>query len=391
MKKIVFGLKGMYLGGTEKALLTALNNFPQTDYEVTILLLDKEGALLDKIPSFCKVLYIENIDNKAKEPLLRNGFVDNIKYYLKHFRLIKVIKLLFRRIIKKDLLAEADGLYPKIPHLEEEFDIAVSGQYHDTFITRFIADHVTAKKKYVWVHNDLKTTGYRYQYTKSYINNFDKIYAVSKTIEEELKDAYPEIANRIETKYNYFDEKTIKEKSLENIELPWSKDTFSILSVGRLDKQKGFDIAIEAAGILKKSGISFTWYVLGDGMEKQNLIKLIYSKKLENQFVLLGSVNNPFPYMKGCSLYVQPSRHEGYCTTTMEALCLNKPVIMTKVSGAEEQIKDDFNGWLVDIDATTIANKIIEVYKNPSLLKEITNNIAKKAIDHNATYFDFLD
>ena len=386
MKKIVFGLKGMYLGGTEKALLTALNNFPQTDYEVTVLLLDKEGALLDKIPSFCKVLYIENIDNKVKEPLLRNGFVDNIKYYLKHFRLIKVIKLLFRRIIKKDLLAEADGLYPKIPNLEEEFDIAVSGQYHDTFITRFIADRVTAKKKYVWVHNDLKTTGYRYQYTKSYINNFDKIYAVSKTIEEELKDAYPEIANRIETKYNYFDE-----KSLENIELPWSKETFSILSVGRLDKQKGFDIAIDVAEILKKNNIDFTWYVLGDGVEKQNLIKQINSKKLEKQFVLLGSVDNPFPYMKGCSLYVQPSRHEGYCTTTMEALCLNKPVIMTKVSGAEEQIEDGFNGWLVEISASDIANKIIEVCKNPALIKEITNNIAKKAINHNNTYFDFLD
>ena len=391
MKKIVFGLKGMYLGGTEKALLTALNNFPQTDYEVTILLLDKEGALLDKIPSFCKVLYIENIDNKVKEPLLRNGFVDNIKYYLKHFRLIKVCKLLFRRLIKKDLLAEADGLYPKIPNLEEEFDIAVSAQYHDTFITRFIADHVTAKKKYVWVHNDLSTTGYRYQYTKSYINNFDKIYAVSNTITKELKDAYPEIADRIETKYNYFDEKSIKEKSLENIELPWSKETFSILSVGRLDKQKGFDIAIDVADILRKNNIDFTWYILGDGVEKQNLLKQIANKKLEKQFVLLGSVSNPFPYMKGCSLYVQPSRHEGYCTTTMEALCLNKPIIMTKVSGADEQIEDGFNGWLTDIDSGAIANKIMEVYKNIALLKEIESNIAKKAINHNDTYFDFLD
>ncbi len=390
MKKVVFALKGMYLGGTEKALLSALDVFNEKDTDVYILLLDHEGALLNDIPNWCKVLYIDNINEKIKKPLLRNGFKDNFKYYVKHFRLIKAFKIFVRRVLFKDLLAEIDGKYKKIPYYEDEFDVAVSYQYHDTFITRYVAEKIKAKKKYVWVHNDLTTTGFNYKYTYPYIENYNCIYSVSKYIETELKNAYPNMSNMISVKYNYLNKNKIILKSNENVQIPWSNEDFSILTVGRLNNQKGYDIAIDSANILKKNNISFKWYFIGDGEEKENLLSLIKKYELENDVILYGSVKNPFPFMKNCNLYVQSSRHEGYCTTTNEALSLSKAVISTRVSGADEQIKDGYNGWIVDIDSRAIADKIIDIYRNPLKINEIETNLIKDNKIIINDYFDFL-
>lgn len=388
MKKIAFALKGMYLGGTEKALLTALDHFPFDNFDVTIILLDKKGVLLDSIPNNCHIKYIEKIEMNYRDSLIRNGFKENFKYYIKKMRFFKAFKILFRRIVMKDLLAEIDGYFDKIPMFENEFDIVISFQYHDTFMTRYVAEKVRAKKKYVWVHNDLSTTKYYYEYTYNYIGNYDAIYSVSKTIENELKKAYGQYKERIHTKYNYFDTDKIITMSNEDIRIPWDNNVFSILSVGRLNYQKGFDIAVNVATKLRDANVNYVWYIIGDGEEKDRISALIRKNKLDNNVFLFGAVSNPFPYMKNCKLYVQPSRHEGYCTTTKEALLLSCAVISTDVSGAREQIEDEVNGFIVEINPDAIFKKIIKIYNNNNILDNIKKH--NQQVDYNNNYFDFL-
>ena len=390
MKKILFAIKGMYLGGTEKAMLSLLNNMDMTNYEVTILLLDKEGALLNDLPKSCKVKYIEDLKPDVKDALLRNGFVSNVKYYLKHFRLIKAFKIAWRRIVCKDLLAEMDGAFKKVNAYPDSFDIAISYQFHNVFMTRYVAEKIKADKKIVWVHNDLTTTKFDTSYTKDYIDNFNTIYAVSNTIEKELKKAYLKLSKKIHTKYNYFEYDDIRKKSKESVKLPYNKDKLSILSVGRLNKQKGFDIAIESAKQLVDSGVDFEWFIIGEGEERSTLESMIKQYSLEDRFILLGAKSNPFPYMVGCDLYVQTSRHEGFCTTTREALALKKVVVSTDVSGANEQIRNGVNGFIVEIDASSIANKIIELNKNKDTLDKITDYLKNNNDDDQSEFYDFL-
>lgn len=116
---------------------------------------------------------------------------------------------------------------------------------------------------------------------------------------------------------------------------------------------------------------------IGDGKEKENLKKLIHKYGVEDEFLLMGRKDNPYSYMKQCDLYVQPSRHEGYVITLVEARTLCLPIITSDIPSAHEQIIDGINGYIVPLDAKSFADKIEELYMNRNLL-ELTVNYLKK-------------
>ena len=72
--------------------------------------------------------------------------------------------------------------------------------------------------------------------------------------------------------------------------------------------------------------------------------KLIKKNELEDSFILLGKRTNPYPYMKKCDLYVQPSRYEGKAVTVGEAQILGKAVMITNYKTAKSQLNDGVDG-----------------------------------------------
>ncbi|WNF39030.1 glycosyltransferase [Bacillaceae bacterium IKA-2] len=103
--------------------------------------------------------------------------------------------------------------------------------------------------------------------------------------------------------------------------------------------------------------------------------KKIKDYNLIDHFILLGSNPNPYPFIKNCDIYVQPSRYEGYCITTMEAKCLNKPIITTDVNGAREQIIPGQTGLIVSIDEEELYKGIKELINNESLRRHLTGSL----------------
>ena len=97
-------------------------------------------------------------------------------------------------------------------------------------------------------------------------------------------------------------------------------------------------------------------------------------KKKEN-FCFLGIKDNPYTYMQQCDIYVQPSRFEGYCTTTNEARIIGCPIVMTNVSGAEEQISDGITGYIVDTTGEAIFEGIKRMIDNPEIREKMIKNI----------------
>ena len=174
--------------------------------------------------------------------------------------------------------------------------------------------------------------------------NVKKIITVSKGIEKKLNNNYN--LKKTKTIYNPIDLKLIKQKLL--VQKPVDFDY--ILAVGRLRRQKGFDILINA---FAKSSLKnkIMLIILGEGKERKNLEKLIVELNLKKQVLLYGRVDNPFIYMKYAIFFVLPSRYEGFGNVIVEALACDTPVIATNCeSGPSEIIENGKNGLLVPVE-----------------------------------------
>ena len=130
-----------------------------------------------------------------------------------------------------------------------------------------------------------------------------------------------------------------------------------LLSIGRLTKLKGFNLAIEAAKLLKEKGIKFKWFILGDGELQSELEKQIEKLNVSDCVELLGVRNNPYPYIKNATIIVQTSMYEGKSMVLDEAKILNKPIVVTRYDTVSDQISDD-EGLIVDMNGDAIATGI---------------------------------
>jgi len=143
---------------------------------------------------------------------------------------------------------------------------------------------------------------------------------------------------------------------------------FKILTVARLSHAKGIDNAIRALKLLKDRGYhNIAWYVVGYGGDEAMIRKLIEENELKDSFILLGKHINPYPFMKACDLYVQPSRYEGKAVTVREAQILAKPILITNYPTAPSQIDNGVDGLICEKSIEGIADGIEILYKNEEL------------------------
>ena len=94
---------------------------------------------------------------------------------------------------------------------------------------------------------------------------------------------------------------------------------------------------------------------------------------MEKHVILLGKKENPYPYIRACDIYVQPSRYEGKSVTVREAQMLCKPVIVTNYPTAKSQIQDGIDGIIVPMDNEGCATGIINAINNKELRTSITD------------------
>lgn len=90
--------------------------------------------------------------------------------------------------------------------------------------------------------------------------------------------------------------------------------------------------------------------------------------------IILGKKSNPYPYIKACDLYVQPSRYEGKCVSVKEAQMLGKPVIITAYATASSQLENEVDGVIVPMDNETCSLEIAHLIKNKEKMNALSNN-----------------
>lgn len=362
MKKILIVSNKMISGGVERALISLLNELDSHEFDITLFLLRKNGIWENKIPSHVKIIYCEEIN--SPKAYIKKLMRKNIFYAIK-----KCIYL-FKMIKSKSLWVENMNLSKFLPEIRQEYDVAISYHAPGTLPVHFVINNVKAKNKILFIHGDIEMTKCTGKNYKELYDKYNHIICVSKESMSIFLRHNPKLKNKTKMIYNIIDYKNIIYKSKENIPLK-----IDICTVARLSEQKGIDIAIKACKLLLNYGLNIKWYVLGTGPEKQKLGQLIKRYNLEKNFILLGNINNPYPYIANCNIYVQPSRHEGYCLTLAEARILCKPIVTTNFIGAKEQIKNQSTGTIVEIDSTLIANAIQELMSNDDLRKKYSFNL----------------
>lgn len=393
MKKIAFFVQHMLCGGVENALLSLTTELANRGNKVTIYVIDKKGDFISKIPENVELRQIP-IPEKILEVFPRGGSKIAIREKLREHHFLEAVIMLGNHFFGKSGFAELNVDFHKIPDLDEAYDIAVDFHMHSPFLVRYVAEKVTADKKYAWIHNDFTTTGYDIKKLEVYLENFDLFFAVSQKLLDEFISIFPEYAAKSRLALNIVPKQRIREQAEEFFPEEFARvpsDCLKILSVGRLEYQKGYDYAIDVCKKLKEKNMRFVWFVLGDGTERQKLEEKIREYGLGSCFIFLGIRMNPYPYFKNCDIYVQTSRHEGWGITITEAKAFNLPIVCTDFAGAREQLVDGISGDISEIQSESIFEKLQRLVQEPERRKLYSENLAKNNAEVEYSYLRYFE
>ena len=364
-KKVIFIHSALWIGGIETALVNILNRFDYEKYDVTCLILSNHTEFAHKIPKQCELLVADRFSESSFSRKYKFSYLSKIiekPQNVSHLRLF-VWRLLdfFIRPVEERLYAR----YIRKNMPQNGFDAAF---LFSSGICGTAVKAVDAKKYICYYHySDLRRV---FHDSKGY-EKCSRIFAVSQNIADKLKAFMPEYANKIEGLHNLVDTVSIKEYAEKEPEQHFCGDTFNIVSCGRLNKDKGFDLAIKACKSLLEKGLNIKWYVLGGGPEEASLKNQAKECGVKDTIIFLGSCINPYPYMKQADLFVQSSRIEAFGLTITEALALGVPVVSTKTDGGTEIITDGENGILCDISWESIESAVERAINDPAFLKKL--------------------
>lgn len=381
MKKVLISSFDMEVGGVERSLISMLNNFDYESYDVDLMLYSHTGDFMNLLTNKVNLLQEVNEYSTFRKSIgqtIREGH-----FFLGATRILSKVSANIKGKINK---VNEYGIYqmqfmwkyalPFLPKLEKEYDVAISYLWPHYFI----AEKVKAKEKIAWIHTDYSTIETDIKIDLKMWNKFDYIMAVSEECKNAFLKKYPSLKDKVKVMENITSPEFIKKMADEKIEDSIvNDDSFKLVSVARLSHAKGIDNAVRALKILHDRGLNnIKWYVVGYGGDERLIRELIKENKLEDSFILLGKKINPYPYMKACDLYVQPSRYEGKAVTVTEAQILGKPVMITNYTTAKSQVGHKINGYITELNVECIANGIEILRKDDKLRNHIKNKCIRQ-------------
>ena len=374
LKNIAVFLYYMECGGVEAAIADLLHCVDPKKYTVDLYLLEIRGEFLKRLPPFVQVKPLP-LSPVEREMVTGLSIRETIKKGLSSGKWMETLRIAARYTFYK-LTGEPMPAYRAALGKEKriECDIALDFHGYLSLTTYFAAWNTRAEKRYSWVHCEIFAN--RIAANRSHLTQYNHIFCVSRLCADLTLQALPDMVDRISVMHNLINIDRVREMAQTGKRLP-SECSLSLLTVGRLSNQKGYDLALMTAQLLKESGIDFCWYFCGDGERREDLVEMIASLGLEKEIIMLGFRQNPYSLMKSCDIYVQPSRYEGYAVTVVEASALGCVVVTTNVSGAREEITDGINGFVTEISPCAIAEAILCLMKDPELLHKMRNRELK--------------
>lgn len=347
MSKIIFFSKNLNIGGMEKALVALLNGL-SSKYDITLVLEDKSGILLDD--------------------LLQNIIVK--EYKMSKCRIVAIRKI--HNFLKRVLWS-----------LKNKNRYSFSCNYATYSVIGSRLAQIASKNNCYYIHSDYYEVYKNRDDIKNFfiphrIENFKKIIFVSNESRYKLVGVMPEIEEKSFVINNLISYNDIMSLANEKSDDVIDSKHINLLFVGRLENEsKNFVLLIEAFAKVYQKNKNYRLYILGDGRYKNSLITLIDKFNLKSSVFMLGEKKNPYVYMKDCDAIIFTSNYEGFPVTYLEALVLNKRILTTVMVSDESIDIRDYSIYLKR-DAEDIADKIL-------------TNVTKQSDKTNDLDFDYIN
>ncbi|RDU24790.1 glycosyltransferase [Anaerosacchariphilus polymeriproducens] len=382
MKRVMFLMGTLQSGGAEKSLVSLLSAMDLSKYKVDLMLFEKKGIFVDSIPEGVNVLEAPPIvRGLSKEKNLKFFFSKEMSLKALYLRtmgsLYTKIKGLKFKINQKNNSQFIWKYWNKaVPVIEKNYDVAIA--YLQGFPVYYILEKSDAKVKIGWIHTDYVEGGYFKDLDRPYFERLDYIVTVSEKCKNTFVKVFPEFSHKIIVIENIVSEKSIGLMAQKKSSVILDKTKKCIIGVGRLSKEKGMDLAVEACKRLVEDGYPIKWYIIGKGPEEKKLRELIENYGLGEYFILLGEQTNPYNIVKQADIYVQPSRFEGKSIALEEAKVLEKPIVVTNYPTVGDQIVDGYTGMVADISSESIYRKVKELLDNEQQCDILKANLQKE-------------
>lgn len=364
MKKIAVVVTEFIAGGVEKALLELIDAIDQNEYEITAFLPNKNGQWTHLLEKKVDVVVLEekSVGSCVRELSKKRNLFDLFSFF--YFRLKSKLT------IGKNYAKGLEYRLKSEPKHHKNFDIAIAYKMSNIDVVLNCLYHIKSHKKVAWVHQIFNISEVKYT---NFYNQFDKVFCVSEMLKNQTDTMFPELKDKTEVFHNILNVSKLKKLSTTfTPTLKKDNSQFAIVTVGRLSNEKGQDIIPLVASLLRNKGYNFVWHLIGGGPLEQTIREKIEQYKVEENVVLCGVKDTPYPYIKNCDIYVQTSKTEGWGITVSEAKALHKPVVTTDAGVMSEQIKNGVNGIIADnYSAEALCSGIELLMTNDSLRKEI--------------------
>ena len=367
----------MELGGAERSLLGLLYSIDYEKYEVDLLLYRHTGELLKYIPKEVNVLEQDKKMCMLGIPMVE--VIKNRQILIALGRILGIHKA--KKFIEKNFNDKEDMVMLEYSHKytvkyakksEKKYDLAIS------FLTPhyYVAEKINAKVKLAWIHTDYSNYLLDVKSELEMWGKYDYIASISPKCTEGFLKVFSELKDKIIEISNVNAEKLIRQQATEEdaMDMKTQDDKVCLCSIGRFAHAKNFDHIPAIASKIKEQGIKFKWFIIGYGGEEQLIREKIKEENMEDTVIILGKKANPYPYIKHCDIYVQPSRYEGKAVTVIEAQMLQKPVIITAFPSSSSQLEDGVDGVIVPMDDEGCAKGIVNVIKNKKLQEKLVKN-----------------
>ena len=378
--------QAMELGGVERSLLGLLDSIDYDRYAVDFFLMRHNGELMPYLNPKAKLL--PEIPQYASLAVPMGSLIKSGRFGVLCGRLRG--KLAAQHFDKKHPSGKPSVAALTYSHKytlnsmplisDKTYDLAIS------FLTPhyFTRERVKAKKYAAWIHTDYTALSLDRTAELAMWGKYDAICGVSEQASKGFQTAFPELAGKVQTIENILPKGLICKQAEEpQTDMP-SEEGIVLLSVGRFCDAKNFDNMPDICRRLVADGLDVKWYLIGYGGDEPLIRQKIAETGMQDRVIILGKKDNPYPYMRACDLYVQPSRYEGKAVTVREAQMLGKPVVITDYATSSSQLEDGVDGVIVPMDNVDCTAGIAALLRDPARMQQLSENCKKRDYTNSA-------
>lgn len=380
--RIFIAIHYMHLGGAEISLIGLLQSLDPKKVDIDLFVYSHEGELMEQIPEYVNLLPEDKTWKMFEKPLIEVFLNGEFKMGIARLRNKHLCNVYMRQPNHNPLGADCSFLGFEVSKILPDLNSSVTYDLAISFLTphNFVIDHVKAHKKICWIHTDYTRVGVVADLEKTVWEQYDYIASISSDVSRTFSQVFPSCMSKVIEIENILSSTFVRHRAEEciitgnkqqaidlfqgQLVVSGKQLVINLLSIGRFTNQKNFDnlpdICKKTLEILKDKKIELRWYIIGFGADENLIRQKITIAGMQDHVIILGKKENPYPYIKACDIYVQPSRYEGKSVTVREAQMLYKPVVVTNYPTANSQIQNGIDGVIVPMDNEGCARGLAE-------------------------------